>query len=51
MIRPKHSGRAILAACELLVVCAGLAVTQMEPPGDRHPQSEYAGKFDWVQMR
>jgi hypothetical protein len=45
------SGRAMLAIFGLFVVCAGVAVAETEPPGDWQPQSEYAGKFDWIQTK
>jgi putative salt-induced outer membrane protein YdiY len=45
------SGRAMLAMFGLFVVCAGVAVAETEPPGDWQPQSEYAGKFDWIQTK
>ena len=51
MIWIKNSGRAMLAACGLLVVCGGMAVAEEEPPGDWYPRSDFAGQFDWVQMR
>ena len=44
------SVRATLAVCGLLVVCAGFAAADEEPPGDWYPRSDFAGQFDWVQM-
>ena len=47
----KHQGRTVLTLCGLLIVCGGYAVAMEEPPGDWYPRSEFAGQFDWIQMR
>lgn len=41
----------VIALCGLLVVCATIAAADEEPPQDWHPRSEFAGQFDWVQLR
>jgi len=51
MIRLKHHGRTMLTMCGLLLVCAGYTLAQEQPPDDWYPRSEFAGQFDWIQMR
>ena len=41
--------RGLLAFCWLLTVSTG-ATTAEDPPAEWHPKSEFAGKFDWIQM-
>ncbi len=40
---------AVLAVCWPFAVSAGTK-TVKDPPAEWHPQSEFAGKFDWIQM-
>ena len=51
MIWPKHSGRAMLTLCGLFIFSSGFSLAQEQPPDDWYPRSEFAGQFDWVQMR
>ena len=51
MIWLKHSGRTMLTLCGLLIFSSGFSLAQQQPPDDWYPRSEFAGQFDWVQMR
>lgn len=51
MIVLKHHGCIVPAMCGLLVLCSGYTLAQEQPPDDWYPRSEFAGQFDWIQMR
>jgi len=51
MIRLKHHGRTAFTIFGLLVLCSGYAMAEDSPPDDWYPRSEFAGQFDWIQMR
>jgi hypothetical protein len=52
VLRPPASRylRAVLALCSLLTASAGTATAE-ESSAEWRPRSEFAGKFDWIQMK